>query len=259
MEGAPAPTPWSRLAICWEDLFPLRQPRLDLALGLCGPGQRCLDAGCATGSLPRALAARGRVAHGLDLDPAFLAEARRRATREGLTVTWHEASLLDLAAVAGGARFRLVTCLGQTLPHLLEEAQWLAFFHQVRQVLEPGGCLVLQAVHDGGLAAGQSRDLPPVRCPAGTLERRRTLLSRDLAQFDTVFCPAGGEPVAGRSLHLRVAPARAAELMREAGLRPGPALADEAGQPFQETTPGWVLIARPEPDRRRETGPGRPS
>ena len=61
----PADSPWAPLAAGWEELFPLRQPRLDLALGLAGPGCRCLDAGCATGSLPRALAARGRLAHGL--------------------------------------------------------------------------------------------------------------------------------------------------------------------------------------------------
>jgi hypothetical protein len=31
--------------------------------------------------------------------------------------------------------------------------------------------------------------------------------------------------------------------MREAGLRPVPPLADEAGAPFQEHSPGWLLIA----------------
>lgn len=244
MDGAPPPSPYAQLASAWEDLFPLRRPRLDLALGLCAPGERCLDAGCATGSLPRALAAQGRAAHGLDLDAAFLAEARRRALEEGLAVTWHEASLLDLAAAAGNARFRLVTCLGQTLPHLLEEAQWLAFFVQARQVLEPGGHLVVQAVNEGALEVGQSRDLPLVRCPSGTLERRRTVLSPDQVRFDTVFRPPAGEPVAGRTLHRRVAPERAAELLREAGLRPDRTWADEAGQPFLETSPGWVLIAR---------------
>ena len=240
----PSPaSPWPLLAAGWEELFPLRKPRLDLALGLSAPGAACLDAGCATGSLPRALAAQGRLAHGLDLDPSFLAVARRRALDEGLAVTWFEASLLDLAAATGGARFRLVTCLGQTLPHLLEEAQWLAFFTQAREVLEPGGQLVIQAVHDGPRPAGESRDLPVVSCAEGSLERRRTMLSPSLASFETVFRPAGGEPVASRTLHLRMAPEAAADLMREAGLRPGPPLADEARNPFRPDSPGWVLIA----------------
>jgi 2-polyprenyl-3-methyl-5-hydroxy-6-metoxy-1,4-benzoquinol methylase len=244
MSAHPPPSPWTLLAAGWEELFPLRQPRLDLALGLTAAGDQCLDAGCATGSLPRALAARGRVAHGLDLDPAFLAVARRRSLEEGLAVTWHEASLLDLAEAAGGARFKLITCLGQTLPHLLEEAEWLAFFAQVREALEPGGRLVIQAVHDGARAVGESRDLPAGHCAGGTLERRRTMVSADLACFETVFRPASGEPVASRIMHRRMAPARAADLLREAGLGPAAPSADEAGKPFEASSPGWVLIAR---------------
>jgi len=240
----PADSPWAPLAAGWEELFPLRQPRLDLALGLAGPGCRCLDAGCATGSLPRALAARGRLAHGLDLDPAFLAVARRRALQEGLAVTWHEANLLDLAASVGSARFQLITCLGQTLPHLLEDAQWLAFFTQARDVLEPGGRLVVQAVHDAALPDGHSRELPVVSWAGGTLERRRHMISATLAGFETVFRPAGGAPVTHQARHRRMAPAAAAELLVQAGLRPGPPLADEAGHPFQETSGGWLLVAQ---------------
>jgi len=243
MADTPQTTPWAQLATGWDELFPLRQPRLDLALALSAHGAACLDVGCATGSLPRALAARGRTAHGLDLDPSFLAVARRRALEEGLAVSWHEASLLDLAATVGSARFRLITCLGQTLPHLLEESQWLSFFRQAREVLEPGGQLVIQAIHDGPLAAGQSRELPIARCAGGSLERRRLMLSSTLASFETVFHPTGGEPVAHRTLHLRMVPDAAAALLLEAGLRPAPPLADEARHPFQPSSAGWLLIA----------------
>ena len=244
MSGAPPPSPWTLLASGWEELFPLRQPRLDLALGLAAEGETCLDAGCATGSLVRALAARGRVAHGLDLDLAFLAVARRKAQEEGLTITWHEASLLDLAAAAGDTRFRLITCLGQTLPHLLEEAEWLAFLIQAHDALEPGGHLVIQAVHDGLRETGQVRDLPEVHYAGGTLARRRTMVSPALARFETEFQPPGGAPVASTIMHRRMFPERAAALAREAGLRPRPPWADEAGHPFQETSAGWVLIAQ---------------
>ena len=244
MSGTLPPSPWTLLASGWEELFPLRQPRLDLALGLAAEGELCLDAGCATGSLVRALAARGRLAHGLDLDPAFLAVARRKAQEQGLAITWHEANLLELAAATGGTRFRLITCLGQTLPHLLEEAEWLAFLTQAHDALEPGGHLVLQAVHDGLQEVGQVRDLPELRHAGGTLARRRTMVSATLARFETVFHPAGGSPVASTIMHRRMPPGRAAALALEAGLRPEPPLADEAGHPFLETSPGWVLIAR---------------
>lgn len=243
MRGAPPDSPWFLLASGWEQLFPLRQARLDLALGLTDPGAVCLDAGCATGSLPRALASRKRVAHGLDLDPTFLEVARKRSLEENLAVTWHEAGLLDLASAAGGRRFQLITCLGQTLPHLLEDDQWLSFFTQSREVLAPGGHLVIQAVNDGPLQAGQSRELPALRCEEGVLERRRVMVSSSLARFETIFHPSAGDPVKHQTTHRRMAPGSASALMREAGLHPASPLADEAGMPFQESSGGWVLVA----------------
>ncbi len=52
--------PWALLAASWEELFPLRPARVEMALALSREGAATLDAGCATGSLPRALADRGR-------------------------------------------------------------------------------------------------------------------------------------------------------------------------------------------------------
>ncbi|BDU74492.1 class I SAM-dependent methyltransferase [Mesoterricola silvestris] len=231
-------SPWALLASSWEELFPLRQPRVDLALRLAPEGSRTLDVGCATGSLVRALASRGRLAHGLDLEPAFLDVARAKARDAGVDAAWHGAGMLEVARAVGPARFRLVTCLGQTLPHLLEEAEWLAFFRQVHAILEPGGRLVIQAVHD---ASEGTRDLPVLRTAAGVLERRRTVVSDTLATFATRFTPAGGEPVESLVRHRRMRPEAAARLLREAGLLPDPPCADEAGAPFQETSAGWVL------------------
>jgi 2-polyprenyl-3-methyl-5-hydroxy-6-metoxy-1,4-benzoquinol methylase len=236
-------SPWAVLAGSWEDLFPLRQPRLDLALALSAPGGRTLDAGCATGSLVRALARHGRRAEGLDLEPAFLEVARARSAEAGLTLPWHQASLLDLGRLAGQGSFALVTCLGQTLPHLLTEVEWLDFFGQARDLLEPGGRLVIQVVNDGAATIGSHRDLPPLMVAAGTLERRRTMLSETLAQFETAFRPAGGEPVASIVRHLRMGPERAAELLHQAGLEPEPPLADESGRPFEPAASSWLLVA----------------
>lgn len=243
MEDPGPGAPWSLLAAAWEQFFPLRPQRLEWVLALAPPGARFLDAGCATGSLPRALASRGRVAHGLDLEPAFLDEARRLAEASGLDIPWHQGNLLEVAEAVGAARFDLVTCLGQTLPHLLEERQWIAFFRQVRGILTPGGRLAIQVVHDGATALHASRELPKVSCAAGTFERRRTMLPGGLARMDTVFRPAQGAPVPSQVLHLRMEPGRAAELLREAGLEPEPPMADESGKPFREDSPGWILVA----------------
>jgi hypothetical protein len=162
-----------------------------------------------------------------------------------LEVSWREAGLLDLDQVRGadGSGFDLITCLGQTLPHLLEEADWLAFFRKAEAALEPGGQLVIQVVNDAGLAVGASRALPVLRPASGVLERVRTMLTEDQAQFETCFQPPAGPPYRSQVRHRRMGPERATELLLEAGLRPGPALADEAGAPFSLTSPGWLLVA----------------
>jgi SAM-dependent methyltransferase len=215
-----------------------------MALALAPERTRVLDAGCATGSLPRALAGRGREAWGLDLEPAFLEVGRARARAEGLEVGWAEAGLLDLARVAPGREFRLITCLGQTLPHLLEEAEWLAFFGQARDRLAPGGHLVIQVLNDIGTLPGSSRDLPVLETPAGRLERRRTVLGPEVAAMAFRFTPPEGPALENRVLHRRMDPERAADLMRRAGLEAGVPTADEAGAPFGPASPGWVLAAR---------------
>jgi hypothetical protein len=142
----------------------------------------------------------------------------------------------------GEARFTLITCLGQTLPHLLEEAQWLDFFAQARSLLEPGGHLVIQVVNDAGQPPGHRQDLPLLSAPEGTLERRRIMVSPTLARFETCFT-TGACQVQSSVLHRRMTPERAADLLAQAGLEPGPPLADEAGNPFTPASPGWVLVA----------------
>ena len=103
---------------------------------------------------------------------------------------------------------------------------------------------MIQAVHDGQQPPGLARELPSLHFSGGTLERRRTMLSAGLAQFETRFQPLDGPPVSSQLQHRRMAPDAAAALLREAGLRPALPLADEAGNPFLETSPGWLLIAQ---------------
>jgi len=235
-------SPWATLATCYEELFPLRPARLEMALVLAPEGSRVLDAGCAMGSLVRALAARGRRVHGLDLEAAFLTVARLRAEAEGLEVDWHQSDLRGLASATEGV-FRTIFCLGQTLPHLLEDAEWLDFFAQARERLEPDGTLVIQATHDGLAATGSRRELPLLKTEAITLERRRTMVSDRLARFETKLTLPGQAPVCSEVFHRRIHPDLASQWLRQCGLEPDAALADETGKPFEETSPGWILVA----------------
>jgi SAM-dependent methyltransferase len=106
-------------------------------LSLDGTG-RLLDGGCGPGVLSLELAPSFREAIGLDPDPGMLAEARRRARELGVgNVRWVEAVAEDIPNLGLGT-FKLVT-FGQSF-------QWTdrdLVARAVREVLEPGGALVL--------------------------------------------------------------------------------------------------------------------
>ena len=56
------------------------------------PGARVLDIACGTGNVTIPLARRGAMVTGLDMTPHLLEEARARATREGLHISFDEIS-----------------------------------------------------------------------------------------------------------------------------------------------------------------------
>ena len=226
------------MARAWEELFPLKSSRRELALRLCGAGQAFLDAGCGTGSLVRALASEGRRSFGFDLDEGFVAEAGRRIQMESSTARIAQGDLRGVARVFPGQRFDLVACLGQTLPHLLTDEDLQAFFVGAGEVLNPGGSLLVQVVNDQGMPL--VRELPPLSGGGVVLGRRRILVSDRLARFETEIDSEGGVERLAVS-HRRLDPVELLELIGSDGWRQADLWSDEAGAPFSGKSTGWLL------------------
>jgi ubiquinone/menaquinone biosynthesis C-methylase UbiE len=99
-----------------------------------------LDAGCGTGFLSLEFASRGHRVTGVDFAPAMLAEARRKASEQGLPVRFEEADAEQLPYPAHSFDLVVSRHVLWTLPH--PEAaidEWI-------RVVRPGGRL---AVIDG--------------------------------------------------------------------------------------------------------------
>jgi ubiquinone/menaquinone biosynthesis C-methylase UbiE len=121
----------------WDRIFDLVQGRRS-ALD-------ALDAGCGTGFLSLALAARGHRVTGVDFAPAMLAEARRKAAEGGAAVRFEEADAEQLPFASGSFDLVVSRHVLWTLPH--PEAaidEWI-------RLLRPGGRL---AVIDGQFDPG---------------------------------------------------------------------------------------------------------
>jgi SAM-dependent methyltransferase len=93
-----------------------------------------LDAGCGTGRVGRELARRGLDVVGVDIDPAMLATARRKAPK----LEWHQA---DLAAVDLGRTVDAIVLAGNVMIFLAPGSEGAVLANLARH-LAPGGRLI---------------------------------------------------------------------------------------------------------------------
>ncbi len=103
-----------------------------------GPEHTTLDIACGPGSVVVAMAKRARHATGLDVTEAMLAQARARATAEGVSnVTWAEGNVYALPFEPQS--FNIVTCRF-AFHHF---ARPLAALAEMVRVCRPGGTILV--------------------------------------------------------------------------------------------------------------------
>lgn len=127
----------------WEARLAAEEPFLRAALAE-ARGRRVLDAACGSGGHALALARWGYEAVGADASPVMVQMARQKAQAAGLAVPFAVAGLADLPEVCGPAAFDTVLCLGNSLPHLLTQAELVAALRATAAALAPGGVFVTQ-------------------------------------------------------------------------------------------------------------------
>ena len=103
------------------------------------PSHRILDLACGGGRHSIAMAQQGAVVTGIDLGPAALSAARRRAKRAGVGVEWLQG---DLRCLPFNGDFHVVTFIFGCFTEMpRREAQ--AVLEGISDSLRPGGTLVL--------------------------------------------------------------------------------------------------------------------
>ena len=128
-----------------------------------GAGTRSvLDAACGTGMHVISFARRGLRCVGADLSPAMIAQARLNAGRAGVRVELDAFGFGKLAAAFSGrgVPFDAVTCLGNSLPHLLDDASLAECLSDFAELLSPGGILVIQNRNYDRLLRERQRFMP---------------------------------------------------------------------------------------------------
>ena len=197
---------WTSLAPFYDRLFPPRRAQLDFITAVLGrlphPARRLLDVGCATGGYAFALAGRGYEVTGVDLSPEMIRVARgrigqwaaeglpaetgpERGARVGGPIHPREPRFLvsdmtNLADLPFDERrlFEGVTCLSNTLAHLLSAAELGAALGEMARVLTPDGGAILQTVNYDRLAATGEMKFPPLTLEAAGTQPENLVFQR---------------------------------------------------------------------------------
>lgn len=150
--------PYSRVdyrrIIAWPERIEREWPFLQRAFGGAG---RLLDLGCGTGEHSRFLASKGFDVTGIDASPAMLAKATDSPVPANLHFV--AGDITDLVSLTDGL-FDGALCLGNTLPHLGDDARLAAFARGLRARLRPGAPVLVQVLNYERILAKGLRFLP---------------------------------------------------------------------------------------------------
>lgn len=120
-----------------------------------------LDAACGTGQHALALASLGYPAAGADLSAGMIERAQENALTRDLSLRFEVAGFGELASAFGEASFDALLCLGNSLPHVLDEAGLAAALTDFAAVLRSGGALIIQNRNFDAVLAQRNRWMGP--------------------------------------------------------------------------------------------------
>lgn len=149
------------LMVSWEERLRREEPFFRSLFTKHG-AKRVLDVACGSGMHPVAFARWGLEAAGADISQAMIELAEEHARAEGVRVRWAVAPFGSVADAfpddVGG--FDAVTCLGNSLPHILDDAGLAAALADMALMLRPAGTLVVQNRNYDRLLRDRQRFMP---------------------------------------------------------------------------------------------------
>ena len=207
---------------------------------------RFLGISCATGSLENRLATSALDVTGIDQNPNMVETAKRRMKRGYSGVRFFEMPVIDIGRFLKKGSFNIAACLGNFLCFIQDETLLKKFLYDAKQLLAPGGCLVLETWNYDGMKAGSRVSLPKLGSVRVTMER--ALVPREEGMYGLEVSVELGN---GRRIELRkgtrVNPLKASRieaLARDAGFTGCSLYGDFSGSPWSPESRSTVLVLR---------------
>ena len=235
----------------WPQRLQYELPFIQRQLQAVG-AQRVLDVACGTGQHALALAAAGFAVTATDLSAAMIEQAKANARRAGHRARFVVAGFGQLRARLDGD-FDALLCLGNSLPHVLTEAELRATLADFAAVLRPGGLVLIQSRNFDAVMRARMRWIGPQGHTEGDRDRlfvRFYDFNPDgTLTFNVVsLTRTGGGPWSQQAEATTLRPWLHGELLAalaDAGFGECEAYGSMAGDPFvTETSGDLVLVAR---------------
>jgi SAM-dependent methyltransferase len=132
----------------WDNRLAFEIPLIEKILAeikeSAGEPLHILDAACGTGMHALALAKAGHKVSGADFSQEMIKKAKLNAETAQLDLPFENVGFGALASVFGESRYDALVCLGNSLPHLLDDAALEAAIFDFFTCLKPGGLLLIQ-------------------------------------------------------------------------------------------------------------------
>ena len=157
---------YESIADYYDEIFLLKQTRLDFLESFLKNKLKILDIGCATGELAIALAKKGHQVTGIDLDEKMIRLARSKAEKQSLSFEpggappFYVKDMTRIGEDFSGGTFDAVLCFGNTLVHLENPEKIKELFIGIKKILKGGGIAVLQIVNYDRVLSAKIKELP---------------------------------------------------------------------------------------------------
>ena len=144
-----------------------------------------LDVACGTGLYALAFSRCTVRSVGADISASMLAEAEKNAAGLGLSVDWVCAPMQRLPEGLQGP-FDAITCLGNSIPHLLARADLGAALRSFHELLSPGGVVMIQLLNYDRILRERERIVAVDRSGATGFVRFYDFLADGLLRFNVL-------------------------------------------------------------------------
>ncbi len=104
-----------------------------------------LDSACGTGLHAIIMAGMGIKVTGVDVSPEMIGKAKANAVNSKACVSWHVEDMRHFENIHG--KFDSIICLGNSIPHLLDEKDLDATLSGFGNMLSPKGFILLQMLN----------------------------------------------------------------------------------------------------------------